>query len=86
MGFHWHRTLREDHAVEKVFGSSTQVVDEVRNVLIQGKSSILINRKQTSSAETEHIWCGAGTAQVCWASVGRGQHQGSHKHRAIYLP
>ena len=63
MGFHWHRTLREDHAVEKIFGSSTQVVDEVRHVLIRGKSSILINRKQTPSTETEHIWHGAGTAQ-----------------------
>ena len=85
MGFHWHRTLREDHAVEKIFGSSTQVVDEVRHVLIRGKSSILINRKQTPSTETEHIWHGAGTAQVWWASVGRGQHQGSHKCRAGHL-
>lgn len=85
MGFHWHWTLREDHAVEKIFGSSTQVVDEVRHVLIQGKSSILINRKQTPSTETEPIWHGAGTAQVWWASVGRGQHQGSHKCRAGHL-
>ena len=48
MGFHWHRALREDHALEKIFVSSTEVVDEVRHCSSRGRA---LYNKQKSNAK-----------------------------------
>lgn len=71
MGFHWHRALREDHVLEKIFGSSTEAVDEVRHCSSRGRA---LYNKQKSNAKrwdwTRLAWCRNSSGLVVLSKEG----------------